>query len=94
MALGTTNRSHPDGRLRTVAQDGKKKKKNHGHEKSRSTAPIIAAATGAGASATSAPGHREATAARALCTPTLATAPQRATRTVFQGRLPTPSPTW
>jgi hypothetical protein len=35
---------------------------------------------GAGESATSAPGHREAIAARALCTPTLATAPWSAVR--------------
>jgi hypothetical protein len=62
-----------------VAQDGKKKK-NHGHEKPRSTAPIIAAATGAGAKATSTPDHREATTTRALCIPTLATAPQSAVR--------------
>jgi hypothetical protein len=35
---------------------------------------------GAGASATSAPDHREATAAHALCTPIVATAPQSAAR--------------
>jgi hypothetical protein len=35
---------------------------------------------GVGTSATSACGHREATAAHALCTPTVATAPQSATR--------------
>jgi hypothetical protein len=35
---------------------------------------------GAGASATSAPGHREATAAHALCTPTVATTPRSAAR--------------
>jgi hypothetical protein len=35
---------------------------------------------GAGASATSAPGHREATAAHALCTPTVATVPRSAAR--------------
>jgi hypothetical protein len=35
---------------------------------------------GTGASATSAPGHRVATAAHALCTPTVATAPRSAMR--------------
>jgi hypothetical protein len=65
----------------TITQDGKKKKKkNHGHEKPQFAAPIIMAATGAGASATSAPGHREATTAHALCTPTLAKAPWSAAR--------------
>jgi hypothetical protein len=49
-----------------VAQDGKKKKKkNRSHEKSSSAALVIAAANG---------GQREATAAHALCTPTVATA--------------------
>jgi hypothetical protein len=57
----------------------------------------------AGVSATSAPGHREATAAHALCTPTVATAPrdhrarearQRATRADVQGWLLTSTPAW
>jgi hypothetical protein len=62
-----------------IIQDDKKKK-NCGHEKPQTAAPIIAAATGARASATSALGHREATAAHALCTPTVATAPRSAAR--------------
>jgi hypothetical protein len=61
---------------------------------------------GAGTSATSAHGHREATAAHALCTPIVATAPwsardhqareahQRAARADFQGWLPTSSSAW
>ena len=64
-----------------VSQDGKKKKKkNHDHEKAQSAAPIVAATTRAGASTISAPGHREATAAHALCTPAVTTAPRSATR--------------
>jgi hypothetical protein len=63
-----------------VIQDGKKKKKNRVHEKPQTAAPIVAAATGAKASAASAPGHREATAAHALCTPAVTTAPRSATR--------------
>jgi hypothetical protein len=64
-----------------VTQDGNNnKKKNRSHEKPQSAAPIVAAATGARASATSALGHREATAAHALCTPIVATAPPSAAR--------------
>jgi hypothetical protein len=64
-----------------ITQDSKtKKKKNRGHERLQSAALIVATASGARTSATSAHGHREATAAHALCTPTVATAPRSAAR--------------
>jgi hypothetical protein len=46
MALGTIDRSRPDGWSGVITQDDKKKKKNHDHEKPPSAAPVVAAATG------------------------------------------------
>jgi hypothetical protein len=65
-----------------VTQDSKKKKKkkNRDHERPQAAAPVVVAATGAGTSATSAHGHRKATAAHALCTSTVATTPRSAAR--------------
>jgi hypothetical protein len=66
-----------------VSQDGrKKKKKDRDYQKPRSTALVIAAATGGRATATNAHGHRGVTAAHALCTPTVATAPRSVARSL------------
>jgi hypothetical protein len=47
MALGTTDRGHPDGGSGAVSQDGKKKKKkNRDHEKPQTAALIVAAEAG------------------------------------------------
>ena len=47
MALGTTDRSCPDGWLGRRLPGGKKKKKeNRGHERPQSAAPVITTATG------------------------------------------------
>jgi hypothetical protein len=64
-----------------ITHDGKKKKKkNRGHEKPHSAALVVAAATGAETSVTSAHGRRGVTAAHALYTPTVTTAPQNVAR--------------
>jgi hypothetical protein len=60
----------------------KKKKKDRDYQKPRSTALVVAATTGGRATATNAHGHRGVTAAHALCTPTVATAPQSVTRSL------------
>jgi hypothetical protein len=65
----------------TIPWDGKKKKKkDRDHQKPRSTALVVAAVTGAGATTTNAHGRRGVTAAHALCTPTVATAPRSVAR--------------
>jgi hypothetical protein len=69
-----------------VPRDGKKKKKkDRDYHKPWSTALVVAAASprpGAGATATNAHGRRGVTAAHALCTPTVATAPQSVMRSL------------
>jgi hypothetical protein len=86
MALGTTDRSCPDGVARVPSLKTAKRRRRRRRRRTtamrgcrlqlRSSQPRLRAGT----SATSAHGHREATAAHALCTPTVATAPRSAAR--------------
>jgi hypothetical protein len=64
-----------------VPRDGKKKKKkDRDYQKSRSTALVVAATTGGRATATNVHGHKGVTAAHALCTLMVATAPRSVVR--------------
>jgi hypothetical protein len=65
-----------------VAQDGKKKKKNRGLRGRRLLLRSSQPRLGPSASATSTHGRRGVTAAHALCTPIVATAPQSVARSL------------
>jgi hypothetical protein len=80
MALGTTDRSCPDGWLGCRHPGRQKKRRIAATRGRRLLLRSSQLRLGAGTSATSAHGRREATTAHALCTPTVATTPQSATR--------------
>jgi hypothetical protein len=63
-----------------ISQGGRNKKKNHGYEKPQFAAPTVIAATRGQGERNKRPGHRETTAVRAQCIPTLATVPRNAAR--------------
>jgi hypothetical protein len=64
-----------------VPWDGeKKKKKGHGHERPQSTTLVVAAVTGGRDNRNKRPWPQRVTAAHALCTPTVATAPRSVAR--------------
>jgi hypothetical protein len=83
MALGPTNRGYPDGWLRCCPRDGKKKRRaaaTRGRSLPRWSSQLR---PGAGAIATNAHGRIGVTTARALYTPTVATAPWSVARSLI-----------
>jgi hypothetical protein len=61
----------------------RRKKKDRDFQRSRSTALVVAAATGGRGDHNKRPGRRGVTAAHALCTPTVATAPRSVMRSLI-----------
>jgi hypothetical protein len=83
MALSPTNRDYPDGGSGAAPGTTKRKRRvvaTRGRSLPRWSSHLR---PGAGAIATSAHGHRGVTAARALYTPTVATAPQSVVRSLI-----------
>jgi hypothetical protein len=76
-------RAAQSGGSGAVPRDGKKKKKkDRDYQRARSTTLVVAAATGGRATATNARGCRGVTAAHALCTPMVTTAPPSVARSL------------
>jgi hypothetical protein len=83
-------RAAQSGGSGAVPRDGKKKKKkDRDYQKARFTALVVAAVTRAGTIATSAHNRRRVTAAHALCTPTVATAPRSVARSLISQNVST-----
>jgi hypothetical protein len=76
-------RAAQSGGSGAIPRDGKKKKKkDRDYQRSRSTALVIAAATGGRGDRNKRHSRRGVTAAHALCTPTVATAPRSVARSL------------